>query len=264
MTEQPKKGNGETEGRVVFHYIKSNLFRVIHLDGVIGSITPTQFIHMALYSERPAIPQRMTHPVSMKAGLGEPIASETVSREGYVREIDMDVMMNLASAQALHGWLGLRIQELLNIQRQRGTKQLSRYGGDAASVAYADDWRDVEVVTTATTTPPPSLIAGLAPVYKAQQKSAAQKFQRLATQWREETLDVSSMTDMISHPAYLAIIAMREQALPFLFDELRRAPAHWFAALYAITEENPIPPPMAGNLDDMTSVWLRWAEQHGY
>jgi hypothetical protein len=42
---------------VVFEYIKSQLFRVIHSDGAIGGITPTGNVHVAFYSDRAAIPK---------------------------------------------------------------------------------------------------------------------------------------------------------------------------------------------------------------
>src|SRR3989442_6878794 len=42
---------------VTFHYIKSSQFRVVHADGIIGGVTPRGLIHIAVFSERPAIPQ---------------------------------------------------------------------------------------------------------------------------------------------------------------------------------------------------------------
>src|SRR4051812_30898214 len=99
---QPK-GNGSEKEKplVVFEYLKSEHFRVIHVDGAIGSVTPTGFIHMAVYSERPAIPRRMAYALDHKQQLGEPIASETIAREGYFREMDVDLIMNLRCAEAM-------------------------------------------------------------------------------------------------------------------------------------------------------------------
>ena len=67
MLMAEKEAEAKTEKQVLaevlpeqleFHYIKSNQFRVIHVDGGIGSITPKGFIHFALYSERLAIPRK--------------------------------------------------------------------------------------------------------------------------------------------------------------------------------------------------------------
>lgn len=100
--------------------------------------------------------------------------------------------------------------------------------------------------------------------YVPQNYPISDEFRKLVKRWEEETLDVSSLTDMIAHPAYLGIAAMGEKVLPLLFDELRRQPNHWFAVLEAITKQNPIPRSAAGNLNVMTEAWLEWAAQNGY
>ena len=98
-------------GKVAFDYIKSQYFRVIHADGAIGSITPNGLIHFALYSERPAIPRRLVQPVSEDGQLGDPIESETESRDSIIREMDVDVMMTLEVAVLVRNWLSERIDQ---------------------------------------------------------------------------------------------------------------------------------------------------------
>lgn len=76
---------------------------------------------------------------------------------------------------------------------------------------------------------------------------------------------MSSIDDMIAHPAYLEIIGMGPSALPFLLDELERAPNHWFAALMAVSGgQNPVEEDEAGDLDKMTDAWMRWARENSY
>jgi hypothetical protein len=87
------------------------------------------------------------------------------------------------------------------------------------------------------------------------------KFQRLADQWKRETLDFSSLTEMVAHPAYLGIIAMGKAATPLLLAELETKPMHWFVALAAINDTNPVPPADAGNLRKMTEAWLKWGRE---
>jgi len=125
MTEKAEpKGNGEHEPRVVFDYIKSQHFRVIHADGAAGSITATGHIHMAIYSERLAIPQRMAFKVTAGGRLGALIPSETIAREGMVREVEVGVMMNLQTAEALQEWLAKRIEELKSaVQRFQSSSE---------------------------------------------------------------------------------------------------------------------------------------------
>ncbi len=85
-------------------------------------------------------------------------------------------------------------------------------------------------------------------------------FQALADKWRQDTLDLSSLTEMVAHPAYLQIISMGGKAVPLLLAELRREPDHWFVALEVIAKFNPVAPTDAGNLKKMTAAWLAWAD----
>jgi hypothetical protein len=88
------------------------------------------------------------------------------------------------------------------------------------------------------------------------------KFHRLASQWKQETAHLSSMTQMILNRNYQSIIGMGPAILPILFRELQKQPNHWFWALTAITEENPVADEDAGNLEKMTRAWLDWARTH--
>jgi len=95
---------------VSFDYIKASGFQSLRADGVIGGLTPSDRIHMAIYSERPAIPRRLTYAVSDKGELGQ--LMEVQSRESVVREMSADVFFDLRTAEAIHKWLGERIIEL--------------------------------------------------------------------------------------------------------------------------------------------------------
>ena len=94
--------------------------------------------------------------------------------------------------------------------------------------------------------------------------SAEQKFQRLAAVWRAETGHLSSLSQMFNHPAYQEIIAMGPDVVPSLLRDLEKEPDHWFAALWAITGAQPVPPEDRGRVDRMAEAWLRWANEHGY
>jgi len=94
---------------VSISYIKSAQFRVVHMDGALGGITPTGNIHLAVYSERPAIPQVVVYGVANGA-LGDPISQE--GRAGVVRELEADLMMSRAAAEGLRNWLDEQIQQL--------------------------------------------------------------------------------------------------------------------------------------------------------
>ena len=111
-------GNGDAGNRVAFDYIKSQHFRVVRADGAIGGLTPAGDIHFALYTERHPIPRRLVHQMD-EGGLGAVLPNETVSRDAIVREMDVDIFVNIGVARSLHQWLGEKIAECENRNRDR-------------------------------------------------------------------------------------------------------------------------------------------------
>jgi hypothetical protein len=91
--------------------------------------------------------------------------------------------------------------------------------------------------------------------------SVEKRFQELAARWREETGPLSSMTEMVQHPAYQEIIRMGWDVVPLLLRELEERPHHWFWALKVITGEDPVKPEERGDLEQMAKAWLRWSQQ---
>lgn len=108
--------------------------------------------------------------------------------------------------------------------------------------------------------------ADLAGVPKPRGASAALRvrFDQLVEEWREATRFISSLTDMMTHPAYQRIIGMGAAAVPLLLEELRHQPDHWFWALQSITGENPVPEEARGDIEGMGAAWLSWGQRHGY
>lgn len=102
-----------------FDYIKSNGFRVVHVDGAIGGLTPQGTIHLAFWNQRFAIPQQTTHAVRPDGVLGEERREERVERRAIIREVEVSVLLDLAVARSLREWLDLRIKEL-----EAGPKQM--------------------------------------------------------------------------------------------------------------------------------------------
>ena len=51
--------------------------------------------------------------------------------------------------------------------------------------------------------------------------------------------------------------------MPFILQELEQKPDHWFAALRAMTGEDPVTPEDRGQMDRMASAWVRWGKEHG-
>ena len=90
------------------------------------------------------------------------------------------------------------------------------------------------------------------------------EFDRLAAQWREETRYHSSSDIMAEHPAYQAIIAMGEDVIPLILENLRTGGGHWFMALRSITGESPIREEDRGKIQAIRAAWLDWGVREGY
>src|SRR5690242_17148769 len=105
--------------KISFHYIKSNLFRVVHADGAVGNITPSGDIFFGIYSQRGPIPQIAKVEVLDDGELGEEIPSERVTKEGVIREVEVGVTMSTTAAQSLIDWLKMKI-ELVETMRKSG------------------------------------------------------------------------------------------------------------------------------------------------
>ena len=93
------------------------------------------------------------------------------------------------------------------------------------------------------------------------------KFHRLADEWKRERGALSTAAAMAALPSYRRIMGMGKEALPFIFAELKAegdSPSHWFLALAAITDENPVPAESRGKLSEMAKAWLAWGRKAGY
>ena len=107
----------------------------------------------------------------------------------------------------------------------------------------------MKTVVTAATAPSPGM------VLEAQ-------FNELARQWYRETRMLSSVHQIVLHPAYQKIIGMGREALPLIFRELRQSRGHWLWALAMITREDHGEPGQP--FREAVDSWLKWGEKMGY
>jgi hypothetical protein len=92
----------------------------------------------------------------------------------------------------------------------------------------------------------------------AEQTNLENRFHTLAQQWKHACAFLSSTSAMVAHPAYQAIIALGQPAVPLLLRDMEKEPVHWFEALKAITGEDPVSPDDWGNIPAMAATWLAW------
>lgn len=110
-------------GELEFHFEKSSLFRVIHVDGAIGSVSPSaQTLHMAVFSERAPFPKTVVQEVD-RGILGREMLDKRVSRNGVFREVEVDLVMTLEAAVALRSWLDDRINEMEALKAAKSNTQ---------------------------------------------------------------------------------------------------------------------------------------------
>lgn len=91
------------------------------------------------------------------------------------------------------------------------------------------------------------------------------KFVSLAEAWRKERDESSSSSlAMAMCPSYQKIIGLGMEAIPLILVELERRVDHWFWALNAITDENPVLPSHAGDFTAAAEDWIAWGRRHGF
>jgi hypothetical protein len=93
-------------------------------------------------------------------------------------------------------------------------------------------------------------------------ESLRSEFNTLAEQWNRDTRHISQVSKKVTHAAYLRIIGMGGAVVPLLLEELRNRPAHWFVALRATTNEDPVP--MGSTPAGAREAWLAWGRAKGF
>ena len=129
MAEAKKRGRERQRKSLKFHYIKSQAFRTIHVDGMIGGPRPKgNGFAFAVFSERMPLPQITEQLVTAEGQLGELVAAGTVTKDGLIRELEAFLTMDVETAIRVHEWLGKQLEGLAKITaaRQRAMKGKQR------------------------------------------------------------------------------------------------------------------------------------------
>jgi hypothetical protein len=121
---------------VPIHYEKSNLFRVIHADGVVGNILPSgRAMNLAFYSERLPFPKTDIYDVGPDGKMLRPREGAGERKMGFYREIEMSAVMDWETAKSLSDWLNEVWPFLKSFSEQ--TRQ--RHVGTDVTAASSDD-----------------------------------------------------------------------------------------------------------------------------
>ena len=92
----------DTPKAVDIHFVKSAHFRVVHVDGAWGGLTPAQNLSLGFYSERIAIPRLVQFGITGDGKLGEELDRQ--GRTGVVREMEVELVMDKAAATSFLEW----------------------------------------------------------------------------------------------------------------------------------------------------------------
>lgn len=111
MSETPENTRSSEEANEIeFHYVKSNFFRVLHITGAFGGVTPQLNIHMNVFGDRPPIPKMIVQAITPENRIGSETRRD--SRVGIVREVEADIVLDIDTAKALVEWLNTKISML--------------------------------------------------------------------------------------------------------------------------------------------------------
>ncbi len=109
--------------KLPFHYIKGNYFRPIHVDGIIGNVTPAGLIFAALYSERASIPQLMVHVITESGQIGPEVPEDRQAKSGVVRDVEVGAIMSVETAKSVVDWLRTQIDLVERLRKAESPHQ---------------------------------------------------------------------------------------------------------------------------------------------
>ncbi len=102
-----------------------------------------------------------------------------------------------------------------------------------------------------------------APTQLADRLTTAERFHRLAAEWKQQAGYLSNTRQMAMLRPYQAIVGMGLPVVPLILEELKAESHFWYWALEAITDENPIPADVNGDVARMRDAWLNWGREQG-
>jgi hypothetical protein len=94
------------------HFIKSPFFRVVHASGVWYGGDSQQNLHLTVFNERTAIPKMMVVNLNEKGMVVDEDLSQRESKEGIVRELEVDIVVSIPAAVEFYRTLGENLKAL--------------------------------------------------------------------------------------------------------------------------------------------------------
>lgn len=116
--KETDKGEKTLPSDITVHYIKMKNYRTYHVDGIFGGVSPSGYIYIEPFVQRPITPKTVTHGITEEGALGEEIPDTRTGKTGVVREIEAGLVMNVEVAKVLRGWLDKKIIQYDEITKE--------------------------------------------------------------------------------------------------------------------------------------------------
>jgi len=91
-----------------------------------------------------------------------------------------------------------------------------------------------------------------------------ERFKEMANRWHDETDHLSSSSRITNNGLYLEIISMGETAIPFILRDLQERGGDWYPALRILSDADPVPTEVRGEVPKMKEAWISWGRDKGY
>ena len=106
-----QKKNTKKRDKINIHYLKNPLYRSIHVDGLIGGLTPRGKISISFYAERLAIPKCEEYKLNETGQVGVLDKVSDDSKDGIVREVEFEAYFDINTIKDFKKWLEIKIDE---------------------------------------------------------------------------------------------------------------------------------------------------------
>jgi len=123
MSEAAPKGTPETKSTQVakiqlpIHFIKSTCFRVVHANGVWYGGDSHGNLHLTFFNERNPIPKTLVLNLDERGIVIGEDQSKRESKQGVVREMEVDIVLSLSEALELYQTLGENLKSVQENQK---------------------------------------------------------------------------------------------------------------------------------------------------
>jgi len=122
--EEDKRIESDQPTKIGVHYQRSRHYRTVVADGAQFGITPRGRIQFTLYTDQASFPEFVVHAVDPEGKVGAVL--EEVKKEGLVREVAVNVIMDVATATSFIKVFQEMMEERERIRREAEEKRASK------------------------------------------------------------------------------------------------------------------------------------------